>query len=173
MYLFRMMHRDIQGKKLLRCLNEFLSEMVKTALKDIYLGVKTPTSLQNWVATCRKMYYDKENQVMINQTVKKIYTRFLLKIGALLQELLFPLDIAATFFNNLSPDGRYLLISEGVQVPQRLPTENNHQLNQRLLLVRNAEVESEKNIRAIKASVKPSSGSLCHKTFMILPGGSP
>ena len=54
------------------------------------------------------------------------------------------MDIAATFFNNLSPDVRDLLISEGVQVPQRLPTEIDHQRNQRLLLVRNEELKAEK-----------------------------
>ena len=39
--------------------------MVKTALKDTYIGGTTPTALQNEVATYRKMYYDKGNQVMI------------------------------------------------------------------------------------------------------------
>ena len=43
--------------------------MVKTALKDTYLGLTTPTELQNEVAICQKMYYDKENQIMINQSV--------------------------------------------------------------------------------------------------------
>ena len=59
---------------------------------------------------------------MINQFVNEFYTCFFFKIGALPQEVGFPLDIAATFFNNLSPDVRDFLISEGVQVPQRLPT---------------------------------------------------
>ena len=68
------------------------------------------------------MYFDKENQVMINQFVNEFYTCFFFKIDALPQEVGFPLDIAATFFNNLSPDVRDFLISEGVQVPQRLPT---------------------------------------------------
>ena len=45
----------------------------------------------------------------------------------------FPLDIAANFFNNLGPDVREFLISEGVQVPPRPPTETNHQVNHRLL----------------------------------------
>ena len=96
--------------------------MVKTSLKDTYLGGKTPTALKNEVATCWQMYYDKENQVMINQSVNYFYTRFLFKIDALPQEVGFPLDIAAIFFNNLSPDVRGLLISEWVQVTQRLPT---------------------------------------------------
>ena len=43
--------------------------MVKTALNDTYLGVTTPMSPQNEVDTCRKMYYDKDNQVVINQSV--------------------------------------------------------------------------------------------------------
>ena len=56
------------------------------------------------------MYYDKENQVMINQSVNEFYARFLFKLDALPQEVGFPLDIAATFFNNLSPDVRDFLI---------------------------------------------------------------
>ena len=59
------------------------------------------------------------------------------------------MDIATTLFNNLRPDGREFLISEGVQVPQRLPTETNHQGNQRLILVINAAVEAENNTRTI------------------------
>ena len=45
--------------------------MVKTALKDTYLGRKTPTALQNEVATCQQMYYDKENHIIINQLVNE------------------------------------------------------------------------------------------------------
>ena len=59
------------------------------------------------------------------------------------------MDITGTLFNKLIPDVRDFLISEGVQVTQRLPTETNHQGNQRLLLVINASVEADKNIRTI------------------------
>ena len=83
------------------------------------------------------------------------------------------MDIATTLFNNLRPDGREFLISEGVQVPQRLPTETNHQGNQRLILVINAAVEAEKNTRAIKATLKPAGGRPQHRIFMIMPGGRP
>ena len=115
--------------------------MVKTALNSTYLAGTNPTALQNEVATCLQMYYDKENQVMINHSVNEFYTRFLFKIDALSQEVGYPLDITAKFFNNLSPSVREFLISEGVQVPQRIPTETNHQGNKRLLMVRNALVE--------------------------------
>ena len=110
---------------------------------------------------------------MINQSVNEFYTHFLFKIDALSQEVGLPLDIALTFFNNLSPDVRELLVSEGVQVPQRLPTETNHQGNHRLLLVINIAVEAEKKIRTIKASVQPAGGSLYHRTFMRMTGGRP
>ena len=96
--------------------------MVKTSLKDKYLGGTTSTALQNEVSTCWKMHYDKDNQFMVNQSVNAFYTRFLFKIDALPQELGFPLDIDATLFNNLSPGIREFLISEGIQFPQRLPT---------------------------------------------------
>ena len=92
--------------------------MVKKYLWDIYLGGTTPTALQNEVATSRKFYYEKENQVMINQSVNEFYTGFLFKIDALPQEVGFSLDIATTLFNNLSPDVREFLISEGVQIPR-------------------------------------------------------
>ena len=90
----------------------------------------------------QEMYLDRETWVMLNQSVNEFYTRFLFKIGALPQDVAFPLDIAGTFFKTLSPYVRDFLISEGFQVPPRPPTENNHQVNQRLLLVRNAAVES-------------------------------
>ena len=101
-------------EEFLRYVNQFLFEMVKTALKDIYLGGTTPTALQNEIATCKRMYYDKENQFMINQLVNEFYSRFLFKVDALPQDVAFPLDIAVTFFNNLSPNFREFLISEGV-----------------------------------------------------------
>ena len=58
------------------------------------------------------------------------------------------------------------MISEGVQVTPRPPTENNHQGKQRLLLVINVAVESEKKTRTIKAAVQPATGSCHTKTFM-------
>ena len=59
---------------------------------------------------------------MVNQLVNEFYTLLIFKIDALPQEVGFLLDIAATFFKNLSPYLRELLISEEVQVPQILPT---------------------------------------------------
>ena len=84
--------------------------MVKSSLKDTYLGGTTPTALQNEVAILRKIYYDKENQVMSNQLVNYFYTRLLFKIDVLSQEVVFLLDISTTFFNNLRPDDRNFLI---------------------------------------------------------------
>ena len=72
---------------------------------------------------------------MVNQSVNDW---FLFKNDTIPQDVAFPLDIAAIFFNNLSPNVRELLISEGVQVPPSPTTENNHQGNQRLPLVINA-----------------------------------
>ena len=63
-----------------------------------------------WGCNIPEIYYDKENQVTINQSVNEFYTRFLFKIDALPQELGFPLDINTTFFKNLSPDVRELFI---------------------------------------------------------------
>ena len=74
--------------------------MVKTALKDTYLGETTPTALQNELSICRKMYYDRDTRAMVNQSVNEFYTRFFFKIDALQQDVSFPLDIAATFFKN-------------------------------------------------------------------------
>ena len=125
-YIFSEFFTESFKVKLLWYVNEFLFEMIKTALKDKYLGVTTTTTLKNEVATWRKIYYDKENQVMINQSVNEFYNRFLFKIDVLPQEVGSPFDITAIFFNTLRPDVREFLISEGVQVPQRLPTETNH-----------------------------------------------
>ena len=109
--------------------NEVLFEMFKTSLKGIYLGGTTPTALQNEVSKFQKMNYDRENCLMVNQSVNVFYTRFLFKIDALPQDVAFPLEIAATFFNNLSPNIKEFLISGGVQVPPSPPTEKNHQGN--------------------------------------------
>ena len=62
---------------------------------------------------------------MLNHSVNDFYTRFLFKIGSLPQDSVFPLAIAATFFNNLSPDVREFLILEGVQVLPRSPIVTN------------------------------------------------
>ena len=94
---------------------------------------------------------------MVNQLVNWFYKQFLFKIDAPPQDVAFPFDIAATYFNNFITNVREFLISEGVQVSPRPPTENNHQGNQRLVLVRNAAVKAEKKIRTIKAAVQPES----------------
>ena len=101
--------------------------MVKKTLKGEYLGGITPTALKNEVCIWRKICYDKETQVMVNQLVNEFYTRFLFKIDALPQDLISLLEISATFFKNLSIKVRELLISEGVQVPPMPPTETNNQ----------------------------------------------
>ena len=77
---------------------------------------------------------------MINLSVNYFYTRFLFKIYALPQDVVFRLDISTTLLKNLIPDMKDLLISEGVQVNPSSPTETNHQGNQKILLVRNAAV---------------------------------
>ena len=86
---------------------------------------------------------------MVNQSVNEFCTWFLFKMDELTQGVVFPLEISATLFNNLIPDARDFLISEGVQVPPRPPTETDNQGNQRLVLVRNASAEAENKTRTI------------------------
>ena len=119
------------------------------------------------------MYYDIETLVVVNQSVNKFCTRFLFKIDALPQDVAIPLYISAAFFNTLSTSVREFLISEGVQFHLRSSTENNHQGNQRLYLVKNVAVDSEKNIRTIKAEVQPASRSRHPKNFMRMLAGKP
>ena len=54
--------------------------------------------------------YDIEPRFMVNWSVNEFYTRFLFKVDALPQDVIFSLVIYATFFNNLSPDVREFLI---------------------------------------------------------------
>ena len=79
---------------------------------------------------------------MVNQSESDFYTHLLFRIDSLPQYVGYPLYMAAAFFNNLRPDFREFLISEGVHVYQGEIMETNHQGNQRLLLVRNAVVEA-------------------------------
>ena len=60
---------------------------------------------------------------------------------ALPHDVVLTLDITANVFNDLSPDIREFLITEGVQVPLKIPMETNHQGNQMLLFVRNSAPE--------------------------------
>ena len=80
--------------------------MVKTSLTDTYLGVTTPKVLKNEVSTFQQIYYDRETRVMVNKSVNEFYTRFPFKIDAPPKDVAFLLDVAATFFNNLSPEVR-------------------------------------------------------------------
>ena len=77
---------------------------------------------------------------MVNNSVNEFYTWFLFKIDTLPQEIWLLLDISVNFFNKLIPDVWEFLISEGVQVLQRLYTETNLRINQMLILIINAEV---------------------------------
>ena len=74
-------------------------------------------------------------------------------IDECLQGDLIPLDIAATLINNWRPDTQELLMKAVVQVPTKLSYKTNNKTNQRLLLVRNKEVEAEENTRTIKSEV--------------------
>ena len=84
--------------------------MVKTNLKDTYLGVTVPKALQNEVFKCRKMYSFRETHIMFNKSVNEFYTQLLFKIDAIPQDFSFPLDIDANFFNKISPNIRELFI---------------------------------------------------------------
>ena len=119
------------------------------------------------------MYYDRETRVMVNKSVNEFYTRFLLAIDVLPQDIAFLLDVAATFLNNLSPEVRDLFISKGVRVPSRPPTENNYQVNHRLILVRNVAVEAENKIRTIKSAVQPAIRSRHPETCLVILAGNP
>ena len=118
------------------------------------------------------MYYDIETWVVVNQSVNLFHTRFLFKIDALPQDVALPLDIAANFFNNLSPNVREFLVLEWIQVPPRLPTEKNHQGKQSLLWFINTTVESEKKTRTIKLAVQPASRIHHTSKFVGMLGGN-
>ena len=84
-----------------------------------------------------------------------------------------PLDIAADFFTNLSPNIRELLLPEWLQITPSPPTETNHQGNQRLLLVINASVESENKTITTEVADQPASRGHHTRTFMVMLGGNP
>ena len=77
--------------KILRYVNQVLFEMVKTALKDTYLVRTILKALQNEVSTFRHVCYDRETRVMVNQSINDFYIRFLFKIDALPQGIVFAL----------------------------------------------------------------------------------
>ena len=110
---------------------------------------------------------------MINQSVNEFYTRLLFKIDALPQDVVFPLDITVTLFESFSPYIRELFISEIFQVPSRIPTGTNHQVNQKLILVINAAVEAENNIMEIKVPVQPASGTQHPRKLLVTLGVNP
>ena len=109
--IFSECYAQIFKAKILGYVNKVWFEMVKTSFKGAYLGGTNPTALQNEVSTFCKMYYDRENLVIVNQSLNKFYTRLLFKIDALPQHVAFSLYIAETFFNSFIPDVRELLIS--------------------------------------------------------------
>ena len=110
---------------------------------------------------------------MCNQSVNEFYDLFLFKLDAIPQYVVILIDTAEKVFNNLSPNMREFLISEGVQVPPRPPTETNHQGNQMFFLVRNAAVEAENKTRTIKALVQPESRIHHTITLIGMLGGKP
>ena len=55
---------------------------------------------------------------MINQFLKKFYTRFMFDIDALPQDDMFPMDISTTFVTRLSPYFQEFLVSEIIKPPQ-------------------------------------------------------
>ena len=91
------------------------------------------------------MYRNKDTWATVNQLVNEFYTWFLFNIDALPKYDIFLLEISATLFNNLSPDGGGFMVSEVIQVPIRIPLDTNNQWNQRLLMVINVAVEDEKS----------------------------
>ena len=79
-------------------------------LKYASLGGFNTTALENKMYKYHQVYYYKETQVKVNQSVNIFYTRLLFKIDAIPQDEVFLLDIAANIINNLSTDVRELLV---------------------------------------------------------------
>ena len=71
------------------------------------------------------MYYDKQTWFIVNQSVNEFNTQFMIKFYWLSQDDMFPLDIVATFFKNLSPYFWELLVSALAQAPVMPPTKTN------------------------------------------------
>ena len=69
--------------------------MVITALND-KLGRNNSPSTENGFSTWRQMYYDIENNIMVNQSVNEFYTRLFFKIDAITQDVALLLDVAET-----------------------------------------------------------------------------
>ena len=117
---------------------------LKTYLINKYLVVTTPKALKNDVSVCRQIYLDKKTLVMVKSNQISFIPRFLLNIDTLLQENIFMMDIAGTFFSNLSNYVQEFLVYKVLKVTKISLTKTNQQWNQRLLLVSNALVEAEK-----------------------------
>ena len=64
-------------------------------------------------------------------------------------------------------------MSEVVQVPTRIPVDIKNQGKQRLMLVKNAALDTEKIIRMVKASVHPAGGSCNTRTLIRILGVIP
>ena len=104
---------------------------------------------------------------MFHQLVNEFYSRFLFKLDKIPQDIhSITFGHRRTFFNEFSTKVRKLLISEGVQVPPRIPTETNYQGKQRILLFRRASAKEENNTKTIKVSVQPAGGICNPCTFM-------
>ena len=84
---------------------------------------------------------------------------------------MFLLDIASTLLTFLSPDVQEFLVSEGVQIPERITRKTNHQGNQRILLLKDAEVKADKNNGTIKAAFQPVGVVHNPRSFMEMPRG--
>ena len=67
----------------MRYINEVLFVMVKKSTKYTYLCGKTTIALKNDVSTFRKIYYDKDNRVMVNQSINESFILLLYTIDVL------------------------------------------------------------------------------------------
>lgn len=81
------------------------------------------------------------------------------------------MDIAENLSDNLSNGVEESLLSEVFNVPIIILSKTNHHLNQIILIVSNAEVEADKNIKTIKSSFQPAYGIRHPRTFMTILGG--
>ena len=159
-------------EKPLRFVNGVLFEMLKTALKDTYMGITTSTAIQNEVSTCRKIYYDKETRVMVNQSVNSFYTRFLFKMDTLPQALVFPLYIDAIFLTIWVPTCESSCYEKGTGSPKaaeqkQSPRKSESHFGQKCFC--GGRKQNIKN----KSAVKSASGSCRTRKFMVTIGEKP
>jgi len=151
-------------------------EVISHCLCATYLGTLTPVLTQSEVTNCKQICFERSMGKFIHCAALEYYKDFMSHVCTMPRGILYPLDIGATFFNNLSSEIKKMMESGTFEIPQHPHPNVNVVADDRVLAIRDQAIQVEAHLKVLKLAASrygaaPSAHGSGAQSFLALPPG--